>query len=121
MNYRWTPRRDRELQALRRDLFSYRDCAAILGGGCTAEQAKARVKLLREMEDTERGVRYEPQAPLHPVIGPDLEPNGRPVAEGVRPSTAAPRPVQEKIALPRYGEMEKRYDRFTRARLGDGQ
>ena len=36
------------------------------------------------------------------------------VAEGV---AALPRPRPEKIALPRYGEMEKRFDPFTRERL----
>lgn len=60
----------------------------------------------------ERGVRYEPQAPLHPVIAPDPASKERPVAEGARPSTAAPRP--EKLALPRFGEMEKRWDAVAR-------
>lgn len=149
--FRWTPRRDRELQQLRDDLFSYAECAKILGSGCTPAQAKARMAELRKADaagasaeaveavgvtlpaagvraegDTvsprprpdeipEREVRYEPQAPLHPVIGPDLEPNGPPVAEGGRPSTAVPRPA--KLALPRYGEMEKRYDPIARGGL----
>ncbi|MFY9350652.1 MAG: hypothetical protein WBL20_09545 [Sphingobium sp.] len=67
-------------------------------------------------EIPERGVRYEPQAPLPEVIGPPLASDERPVAEGVRPSTAAPRPA--KIPLPRFGEMEKRFDDATRKRLG---
>lgn len=46
--FRWTPRRDRELVQLREDLFSYADCAKILGGGCTPDQAKARMAELRK-------------------------------------------------------------------------
>ncbi|MEV4934406.1 hypothetical protein [Sphingobium sp. LSP13-1-1.1] len=111
--FRWTSKRDRELRQLREDLFSFADCAKILG--CRVEEAKARMKGLREVvapEMPEREVRYGSQAPLHPVIGPDLASKEPPVTEGAQPSTAAPRPA--KIALPRYGEMEKRYDPVAR-------
>ena len=125
MNFRWTPRRDRELRNLRDDLFNYAECARILGAGCTAEEAKARMKILKERdragsEIPEREVRHAPQALLHPVIGPDLASKEPPVTEGARPSTVAPHPVPPrpaKIALPRFGEMEKKYDACTRALL----
>lgn len=149
--FRWTPRRDRELQQLRDDLFTFAECAKILGGGCTPDQAKARMAELRKDgvagapsevvggdqhaplaagaraegdplpprprpdEIHESEVRYEPQAPLRPVIGPDFEPEGPRATEGGRPSTAVPRPA--KLQLPRYGEMEKRYDRIAREDL----
>ena len=132
MNFRWTPRRDRELRNLREDLVDYAECARILGAGCTAEEAKARMKILKEQDRADdeipREVGYAPQAPLHPVIGPDLASKEPPATEGVRPCTVAPRPVAPKpvaprpakIALPRFGEMEKRYDACTRALL-EGQ
>lgn len=117
MIFRWTPLRDRKLLKLANDLFRPEDCAGILGDGCTADMVVSRLHALdTAKKDIQRDVRYAPQAPLHPVIGLDLAPNGRPVAEGARPSTAAPRPA--KIQLPRYGEMEKRFDSITRARLG---
>lgn len=119
MTFRWTPKRDRELGALRDDLFTYAECARILGGGCTAEEAKARMKVLRTaaqpIEDTQRGVRYEPQAPLHPVIGPDHASIERPATEGGQASerSSAPVPRHGKLPLPRFGEMEKRFDAVT--------
>jgi hypothetical protein len=116
MKFRWTPRRDRELRQLRDDLYTFAECAKILGGSCTEAEARARMTFLcADDEIPEREVRYGSQAPLHPVIGPDLEPKGPPVADGARPSTAAPRPA--KLVLPRYGEMEKRYDRIAREGL----
>ena len=116
MMFRWTQRRDRELIALRDDLFTYAECARILGKGCTAEDAKARMKLLRTgaqtIEDTQRGVRYEPQAPLTPVIGQDHASIERPATEGGQASerSSAPVPRHGKLPLPRFGEMEKRFD-----------
>lgn len=98
---------------------------AITGIGCSGNDPCPLVVLaergvIQFPVITERGVRYEPQAPLHPAIAPDPASQERPVAEGARPSTAAPRPVPpkpDKIPLPRFGEMEKRFDRCTRAQL----
>jgi hypothetical protein len=102
--FRWTPRRDRELRQLREDLFSFAECAKILGGSCTAAQAEARMAELEK-----GGVAGAPVA----VDGGDRQasPSAGARAEGL---VSPPRPRPEKIALPRYGEMEKRYDRFSR-------
>lgn len=106
--FRWTPRRDRELQQLRDDLFSFTDCAKILGSGCTPAQAKARMAELRKADAA--GALAEAVE----AVGVTLP------AAGVRAEgdPLPPRPRPEKLQLPRYGEMEKRYDRFVRGELG---
>ncbi|CAD7335187.1 hypothetical protein FIM10_01885 [Sphingomonadales bacterium 56] len=102
--FRWTPRRDRELQQLRGDLFSFTDCAKILGSGCTPAQAKARMAELRKADAA--GALAEAVE----AVGVTLP------AAGVRAEgdPLPPRPRPEKLQLPRYGEMEKRFDRFVR-------
>jgi len=105
--FRWTARRDRELEQLRDDLFSYVDCAKILGNGCTPAQAKARMAELRKADAA--GASAE-------VAGSDA--GGAPPA-GVRAEEdpLPPRPRPEKLQLPRYGEMERRYDPIARGGL----
>ena len=122
--FRWTPRRDRELQQLRDDLFSFTDCAKILGSGCTPAQAKARMAELRKADAAIQCIVVpiparadHEQAKVDEAVMRLLKELD---AAGVRAEgdPLPPRPRPEKLQLPRYGEMEKRYDRFVRGELG---
>lgn len=64
MAFRWTPRRDAELQSLRAVDFSYRDIGNMLG--CSREEAIARMAQLRRAPAPAPDFKAVPRPPETP-------------------------------------------------------
>jgi len=62
----WTPERDDRLIACRRERLSYFTCARIIGDGCTAPDAEARMKALGDGR-VPRVKREESATPGEPI------------------------------------------------------
>lgn len=105
MKFLWTGRRERTLIDGRADGFTFRECARMIGCGCTEADARARMKVIAARKDGA------------PLGDRRYAANRREVED--RP-TPAPSRASGLIPLPKYGEMEKTYDPFTRAKLGIG-
>lgn len=124
----WTGKRDRALIEGKRDGFTFRECAAMIGCGCTESEARGRFKVLRaEFKEYSEGAsgtaRKAPgavssgTASRRSARAPHSEGDG----DGSSPSPVLPQPARSPlIQLPKYGEMEKKYDPATRAKLGIG-